>query len=501
MSGLEETKTEGVIASTRKTVFGHGFDQAVREVEDNIRRLYLDDDTPWVIGYSGGKDSSTCLQLVWNALSELPRGQMKKPVYVISTDTMVENPVVALWVTESLAKISKAAQELGLPFEAKQLHPTVEDSFWVNLIGKGYPAPRPRFRWCTERLKIRPSNKFILDVVHDSGEVILVLGTRSAESAVRAANIKKYKNQSTREGLSTHDSLTRAWVLAPIADWSNDDVWQYLMQVQNPWGHDNKQLLSMYQGATADGECPLVVDTSTPSCGDSRFGCYVCTLVEKDKSMEAMIQNDQDKDWLLPLSEFRNRFLEIKDGDRKWDDKHVREFQRMDGSVMAFQGRLIHGPYTQDYRATLLRELLKVHREVLESQEGDEFVFEVISEAEVQEIRRIWLVEKKEIEDLAAQIYQEVLGQELPSLDEGSSRFFTSAEIELLKGICDEVYPEDQNLVALLRKILSLEEEAEVKRRRAGLIKELEDLVKKNAFATSDDALDYVNKRSGVSPQ
>ena len=122
MGGLEETKTEGVIASTRKTVFGHGFDQAVREVEDNIRRLYLDDDTPWVIGYSGGKDSSTCLQLVWNALSELPRGQMKKPVYVISTDTMVENPVVALWVTESLAKISKAAQELGLLFEAKQLH-------------------------------------------------------------------------------------------------------------------------------------------------------------------------------------------------------------------------------------------------------------------------------------------------------------------------------------------------------------------------------------------
>ena len=72
MSGLEETKTEGVIASTRKTVFGQGFEQAVHEVEDNIRRLYLDDDTPWVIGYSGGKDSSTCLQLVWNALSELP---------------------------------------------------------------------------------------------------------------------------------------------------------------------------------------------------------------------------------------------------------------------------------------------------------------------------------------------------------------------------------------------------------------------------------------------
>jgi len=501
VSVTEQVAAAKVIASSRKTVFGNGFEEVIHDIEEGIRGLYLEDDTPWVIGYSGGKDSSTCLQLVWSALAKLPRDQLKKPVHVISTDTMVENPIVSLWVTESLAKIGKAAQEQGLPFEAKQLHPTVEDSFWVNLIGKGYPAPRPRFRWCTERLKIRPSNKFILDVVHNSGEVILVLGTRSAESSVRAANIKKYQNMSTREGLSVHDTLTRAWVLAPIADWSNDDVWQYLMQEKNPWGHDNKNLLSMYQGATADGECPLVVDTSTPSCGDSRFGCYVCTLVEKDKSMEAMIQNDQDKDWLLPLSEFRNRFLEIKDGEKKWDDKHVREFQRMDGSVMAFQGRLIHGPYTQEYRATLLRELLKVHKEVLESQEGDEFIFNVITEAEVQEIRRIWLVEKKEIEDVAAQLYRDVLGLELPPLEEGSSRFFTPAEIELLKEICGETYPEDQNLLSLLRKVLSLEEEAEVKRRRSGLIKDLEDLVKKNAFATSDDALEYVNKRSEATPR
>ena len=196
MSVTEQVAAEKLIVSTRKTVFGNGFEEVVHDIEEDIRGLYLEDDTPWVIGYSGGKDSSTCLQLVWSALAKLSRDQLKKPVYVISTDTMVENPIVSLWVTESLAKIGKAAQEQGLPFEARQLHPTVEDSFWVNLIGKGYPAPRPRFRWCTERLRIRPSNKFILDMVHNSGEVILVLGTRSAESSVRAANIKKFKNMS-----------------------------------------------------------------------------------------------------------------------------------------------------------------------------------------------------------------------------------------------------------------------------------------------------------------
>src|SRR6266436_5078250 len=92
----------------------------------------------------------------------------------------------------------------------------------------------------------------------------------------------------------------------PIEDWSNDDVWLYLMQVRNPWGHDNKSLLGMYQGASEGGECPLVVDSSTPSCGSSRFGCWVCTVVDKDRSMEAMIKNDEEKVWMTPLLDFRN---------------------------------------------------------------------------------------------------------------------------------------------------------------------------------------------------
>jgi len=171
-------------------------------------------------------------------------------------------------------------------------------------------------------------------MTRQNGQVILVLGTRKAESFVRAANMLKHEKSSTREQLATNASLPNSWIYTPLADWTNDDVWMYITQVKNPWGFDNKALLNMYQGATADGECPLVVDTSTPSCGDSRFGCYVCTMVEQDKSMQAMIQNDEEKEWMLPLMKLRNEWLDIK------TDRQHRDFRRMGGTLKIVSGRI-----------------------------------------------------------------------------------------------------------------------------------------------------------------
>ena len=153
------------------------------------------DGIPWVVGYSGGKDSSATLQLVWLAIRELPPEERTKTVHVISTDTLVEQPLVAAWVDASLAKMRVAAREQGLPFVPHKLTPEIENTFWVNLIGKGYPAPRNKFRWCTERLKIQPSNKFIREVVRSYGEAILVLGTRKAESQRRAATMAQARRE------------------------------------------------------------------------------------------------------------------------------------------------------------------------------------------------------------------------------------------------------------------------------------------------------------------
>src|SRR3984957_1692003 len=283
-----------------------GLKKTVDSLIEEIQQLYLSDTVPWVVGYSGGKDSTATLQLVWTAVSNLEPSMRNKPVHVISTDTLVENPVVAAWVTRSLEAMQEAAKEKELPFIPHRLTPALQDSFWVNLIGKGYPAPRPKFRWCTERLKIKPSNTFISNVVRENGEAILVLGTRKAESQARARVMDRLEKKRLRDGLSPNASLPNSLVYSPIENWSNDDVWMFLMQIPNPWGYRNKDLLTMYQGASADGECPLVVDSTTPSCGDSRFGCWVCTLVERDKSMTAMIQNDEEKEWMLPLLELRN---------------------------------------------------------------------------------------------------------------------------------------------------------------------------------------------------
>ena len=259
-----------------------GFNACVEAIQEEIRTLYLDDNVPWILGYSGGKDSTATLQLIWSAIAALPIEKRKKTIHVISTDTLVENPVVAAWVEHSLKVMKQASDDQKMPITPHRLTPTVSDSFWVNLIGKGYPAPRHKFRWCTERLKIKPSNTFILNMIKLSGEAILVLGTRKAESTRRAANMTKLEAGRLRNRLSNNASLPGSLVYTPVESWTNDDVWFYLMQIANPWGFSNRDLLGMYAGASADGECPLVVDTSTPSCGDSRFGCWVCTLVEKD---------------------------------------------------------------------------------------------------------------------------------------------------------------------------------------------------------------------------
>ena len=344
-----------------------GFKKTLAATVREVAELYTSDEIPWVIGYSGGKDSTAVLQLVWLSLAELPPKQRRKSVYVISTDTLVENPIVALWVSKSLDRMDAEAAKQGIPLTAHRLTPAPENTFWVNLIGRGYPAPRHKFRWCTERLKILPSTQFISSVVQEHGEAILLLGTRKAESAARARVMERFEKKRVRDRLSPNGSLPNSFVYTPIEDWTNDDVWLFLMQVGNPWGYNNKDLLTMYQGASEGGECPLVVDTSTPSCGDSRFGCWVCTLVEKDKSMHAMIQNDQEKEWMLPLLELRNELDPPKTPE---GDRHLRDFRRMNGAVQLFHNRPIPGPYKQRVREDWLRKVLQAQRHIRENGPG-----------------------------------------------------------------------------------------------------------------------------------
>jgi DNA sulfur modification protein DndC len=455
-----------------------GYAATVEALIRQAQQLYLADDVPWVVGYSGGKDSTAVLQLVWLALAGLPPEQRRKPVHVISTDTLVENPVVAAWVAHSLEVMGDAAAEQGLPIGPHRLTPTVGDSFWVNLIGRGYPAPRHKFRWCTERLKIKPSNKFIRDVVRAHGEAILVLGTRKAESSGRAHRMAALEAQRARDLLSPNAALPNCLVYTPVENWSNDDVWTFLMQTPNPWGYSNKDLLSMYQGASPDGECPLVVDATTPSCGDSRFGCWVCTLVDKDKSMSAMIQNDEEKEWMLPLLELRNQ-LDVA------DDRHLRDFRRMNGTVQLFHDRPIPGPYKQEAREQWLRKLLEAQTWIRGNGPAHVRSLELIKLEELEEIRRIWVVDKHEFEDRLPVIYAEATGESYPgrTLDEHLPLGLTI--IEELRGITNG----DRLHFEMVRELLDIEQRHRARARRAGLFTELESALHRGFYDDEADAM------------
>lgn len=370
------------------------------KIHREIRETYLKYPYPWVIGFSGGKDSTTTLQLVWNALAELTPEERAKPIFVISTDTQVETPIIIDRIGDSLQLINEASRTQQMNLTAHQLSPILDDTFWVNLIGRGYPAPNSGFRWCTERLKINPSNRFILNKVAEHGEVILVLGSRRGESATRDQVLNMHRI--TGMSLARHGQLPGAWVYMPIEQFTTDDVWTYLLQVDSPWGGDNMQLASLYQSAQ-DGECPLVVDDKTSSCGNSRFGCWVCTVVHKDKSMEAMIDSGQD--WMIPLLEYRDWLSSTQNPEVKPEQ---REFKGRDGRIKITEsGTLRWRTYTLAFSREMLRKLLATQVEL----QQDKPEMSLISLDELREIRRIWQLERQDWEDSLPRIYEEVTGQ------------------------------------------------------------------------------------------
>lgn len=315
----------------------------------DVQRVYCADNRPWVIGYSGGKDSSAVMSLVYMALLGLEKEQRHKPVFVVSSDTLVETPVVVNHIKDSLAAIQKGAKRDDLPISCHKVVPESDQTFWSSLLGKGYPAPTRSFRWCTERMKIDPVSDFIKSKVSQFDEVIVVLGSRSQESASRAQVIAKHKIDGSR--LARHTTLANAFIYTPIDTWAVDDVWKILrlchletketplgtrniwkddydLEWENPWGGKNLVLWNLYKDSSGQGECPMVIDETTPSCGNSRFGCWTCTVVTKDRAMESLIQNGEE--WMAPLLEFRNKLAATN---VPKDKDEYRNFKRRTGRV------------------------------------------------------------------------------------------------------------------------------------------------------------------------
>ncbi|HBA67561.1 MAG TPA: DNA phosphorothioation system sulfurtransferase DndC [Methylococcaceae bacterium] len=338
-------------------------------VEDTRKLLkanYLADNRPWVVAYSGGKDSTLVLQLVYEMLLSLPPGQLK-PVHIISSDTRVEAPNIEEYLENSLIQLEEHARTSRLDLAVHLVKPEIGDSFWPLIIGKGYPPPNRWFRWCTTKLKIKPVRKVIEDITIEFGSVILLIGTRKAESSNRSRQIDNRKYNS--RGLNQHTEIANALVLQPIVDWSTDDVWEYLFTNNPaPWGFNHDKMLDLYRQANS-GECPVITDLDTPSCGGSRFGCWTCTVVKEDKSMKGFIETGDE--WMEPLYSFR---LWLKNLHGKEELRN--QYRRNDQPGL--------GPFNSEARKMILEELLKTEQKVGKL---------LISNEELLHIQDIWTQE------------------------------------------------------------------------------------------------------------
>lgn len=348
--------------------------EKVREISSDLRDEYLQDHaTPWILGFSGGKDSTLLAQLVFDMLLDLPPRQRLRPVHIVANDTLVESPVIARHLNSVLERLRSAVEPLRVPVVIAKTVPEADQTFWVNLIGRGYPSPSRMFRWCTDRMKIAPTTRYIRDQVDAAGETILLLGVRRQESSQRALSVLRYENG---ERLNPHNSLQGCYVYKPIVDLSTDEVWQLLLQLRPAWGGSHRELVTLYRNA-AGGDCPLVIDKAdAPSCGttSSRFGCWTCTVVEKDRSAEAFV--DAGHGDLEPLLGLRDWLKQLReDGSRRMP-------VRRNGSLnFVGEGRLIPGPFTIQTRQEVLDRLLGVQ---------DEVGFELITPLEIETIKQIW---------------------------------------------------------------------------------------------------------------
>ena len=373
----------------------------ISKIIEDMEREYLANDRPWIVGFSGGKDSTCLLQLVFDMLNGMPETKRKKKVYVLSTETMVESPAIMSRQRAVCRLIYEAAMRDRLPIEVKLLRPEITDTFWVNLIGRGYPSPNKWFRWCTDRLKINPMNNYIHRNIKRNGEVIVLLGARMSESSSRSQTMGKHEIENF--WLRKHGSIPGAFVYTPIQDMEESEVWEYLLSHVSPWGDDNRSLWKLYRGE--ESEVPFIISKDTPPSGHSRFGCWTCTVVEKDKALMSLIDDGHDE--YKPLLEFRDKLKRIRD-DPNFRDK-FRKNQRLEKFYSQYvnnglvaesskntEGFETLGPFTLETRHALLMELLDIQKNLRYVEPNAE----LITPEEIKAIELAWIYNGDSIDSI-----------------------------------------------------------------------------------------------------
>jgi DNA sulfur modification protein DndC len=327
-----------------------------------IQKEYRKSDAPWIVGYSGGKDSSALLKLLFLALLDIK--DYIRPMSVIYCDTGVEIPIVRSLARTTLNGLKKEAKAYGLPISTRMLSPNLNNRFFVKVIGRGYPPPSNKFRWCTDRLRIEPVQRELGR--HGLERGVVLLGLRRGESPERDRTLGKYGSRRTHYFRQAGNSRTS--IFSPILELSVLDVWTLLRLDIAPKSIAGYKLEMLYQYSS--GECPIIRDPRGTPCGKGRFGCWTCTVVRKDHAVENLVRYGYDE--LQPLLEFRNWMAQIR------DKKQYRCRYRRNGSRAL-------GPFTLDARREILGHLRAAQRQSS---------LTLITRPELRRIHQLWNEDK-----------------------------------------------------------------------------------------------------------
>lgn len=327
-----------------------------------IKDEYSSSNEDWFMGFSGGKDSTALLSLV---IQSVEKFQLKeKTIRVIYCNTGVEIPTISRHTLKKINMIRSYCHSRNLPIKFHIAFPKIKDRFFVKVIGRGYATPTNKFRWCTDRLRIKPVDSVIRKF--STRNALVLLGIRSGESSERDKIIANYHSEAFR---LLQSGKSDRYIFAPILDFSTEDVWGVISSSQEIFGDLGEDLIKLYKNAS--GECPTVRDPRSPPCGKGRFGCWTCTVVRKDKSVTKLVESSNPE--LKPLLDFRNWLAEAR------DNKVYREKKRRNGAKGP-------GPFTLAARKEILKRLLLAQK--LSK-------LTLISKLEIKEIKKYWALDTK----------------------------------------------------------------------------------------------------------
>jgi DNA sulfur modification protein DndC len=318
---------------------------------------------PWYLGYSGGKDSSALIKLLFLALSEMKHPS--KTVTLIYCDTGVEIPIVSAFAHKTLRGIKREAQDLDLPINIHVASPVLEDRFFVKVIGRGYATPTNKFRWCTNRLRINPVKKVLNRI--PGGQGIILLGIRKGESKARDKIISKHKTSHQR--FFSQSDNPNVVIYSPIVDYDVEEVWATLAYNPIPKSVDATELMRIYK--QAGGECPIIREPKATPCGKGRFGCWTCTVIRRDHAVEGLVKEGCQE--LEPLLAYRNWLADIR------SNTSFRCKKRRNGQLGL-------GPFTLAARQEMLDRLLEA-----QTNSG----LNLILDEEIDCIYHLWDLDKK----------------------------------------------------------------------------------------------------------